>query len=235
MQQNGYRPKLLDLFCGAGGAAMGYYHAGFDVFGVDNDPKPLRHYPFPNICADALEYALEHGPKYDAIHASPPCQGVTIMRNLPWLRERQYKVLIAEIRAVLKASGRVWVLENVAAAKWGSKHLVKFNLEHHGLQAGYLCGMMFHLPIYFHRLFEANFLWLAPGHPKHHRVVRFDALNSVILTGHPSKAEVKRLGAMKGIDWMTGVELSQAIPPVYTEFIGRQLMEVLHDTRTYTR
>ena len=80
--------RLLDLFCGAGGAAMGYHRAGFvEIVGVDNAPQP--RYPFEFVQGDALEYVLEHGHKFDAIHASPPCQAYSIMRNLPWLKDKE--------------------------------------------------------------------------------------------------------------------------------------------------
>ena len=85
--------RLLDLFCGAGGAAMGYSLAGFDdIVGVDIKPQP--RYPFQFIEADALGYLTEHGQDFDAIHASPPCQGYSIMNNLPWLKDRDYPLLI---------------------------------------------------------------------------------------------------------------------------------------------
>ena len=86
------RPVLLDLFSGAGGAAMGYHRAGFDVVGVDLVPQ--KHYPFEFHQADAMTYPLDG---FDAIHASPPCQGYSTMRNLPWLRHKEYPMLIEPI------------------------------------------------------------------------------------------------------------------------------------------
>ena len=254
------KPRLLDLFCGAGGCSVGYSRAGFDCYGIDNDPKPLRHYPFPFICMDALEamdrllrgegLTFSNGETlylrdFAAFHASPPCQGVSIMRNLPWLKDRHYEVLIAPVRKLLEATGKPYVIENVAAAKYGSKHLEKLGLSEHGMQAGWLCGGMFGLPIYFHRLFETNFAWLAPGHPKHTKFIRqghqlrercrvpvwnngfrcMDDVGSMVLDGHPSKKDVLRVGLAKGIDWMDGEGLSQAIPPVYLEYIGKFLLQ----------
>ncbi len=158
--------RLLDLYCGAGGAAMGYHRAGFDeIVGVDIAPQP--GYPFRFIQADALEYVAEHGHEFDAIHASPPCQAYSIMRNLPWLRGREYPLLLLPTIEMLEALGKPYIVENVMGAQHGSKTLRKRGLEAHGLKAGWLCGTMFGLPFYRHRLFATNWLWLAPGHPKH--------------------------------------------------------------------
>ena len=163
--------RLLDLYCGAGGAAVGYHRAGFDeIVGVDIAPQP--RYPFEFVHADALEFLAEHGHDYDAIHASPPCQGYSIMHNLPWLRGRDYPLLILPTIEMLEALGKPYVVENVMGARHGSKTLRKRGLEAHGLKAGWLCGAMFGLPFYRHRLFATNWLWLAPGHPKHVGVIR---------------------------------------------------------------
>lgn len=158
--------RLLDLYCGAGGAARGYEWAGFDeIDGVDIKEQP--HYPYRFILADALEYLAKHGHEYDAIHASPPCQGYSIMHNLPWLRDIEYPLLILPTLEILEVIGKPYVVENVMGARLGSKTLKKRGLEAHGLQAGWLCGAMFGLPFYRHRLFATNWLWLAPTHPKH--------------------------------------------------------------------
>ena len=159
-------PKLLDLFCGGGGAAMGYHRAGFDeVVGVDIAAQP--RYPFRFVQADALEYLAEHGQEFDVIHASPPCQGYSIMNNLPWLKGRDYPLLILPTMEMLEALGKPYVLENVMGARYRAKGLSKRGLEAHGLKAGWLCGQMFGLPFYRHRLFATNWFWLMPGHPKH--------------------------------------------------------------------
>ena len=158
--------KLLDLFCGAGGAAMGYARAGFEeIVGVDMLPQP--HYPFAFVQADALEYLAAHGEEFDAIHASPPCQGYSVMHNLPWLRGKEYPLLILPIVEMLEGLGKPYVVENVMGARHGAKGLKKRGLEAHGLRAGWLCGVMFGMPFYRHRLFAANWLWLAPEHPRH--------------------------------------------------------------------
>ena len=255
--------RLLDLYCGAGGAAVGYHRAGFDeIVGVDIAPQP--RYPFEFVQADALEFLAEHGHEFDAIHASPPCQGYSIMHNLPWLRGRDYPLLILPTIEMLEALGKPYVVENVMGARHGSATLRKRGLEAHGLKAGWLCGTMFGLPFYRHRLFATNWLWLAPGHPKHElnlhpRSERYIYGGTVKgLPGGAAGLDVKprenpvnsawrqyrdgagngaqnngvgvghtkgwRLAAeAMGIDWMKRDELTQAIPPAYTEFIGRQL------------
>ena len=258
----GVAVNLLDLFCGAGGAAVGYHRAGFDeIVGVDIAPQP--HYPFEFVQADALEFLADHGDEFDAIHASPPCQGYSIMHNLPWLRGRDYPLLILPTIEMLEALGKPYVVENVMGARHGAKGLKKQGLEAHGLKAGWLCGAMFWLPFYRHRLFATNWMWLAPGHGKHVKVIQHgrmlkDRANQVVyresagrdsggLTqpanslasgqgngaqGNGAQGNGVGIGHAKGwrlaaeamgIDWMKRKELTQAIPPAYTEFIGRQL------------
>ena len=191
--------RLLDLFCGAGGAAWGYSRAGFDeIVGVDNKAQP--RYPFEFVEADALEYLAEHGHEFDAIHASPPCQAYSIMRNLPWLRDKEYPELIDPTRNVLKSTGRPWVIENVMGAR---------------LAAGWLCGGMFSLPFYRHRAFESSFFWMQPGHPKHQRVIK---------AGRMFGSRGRDSAAALEVDWMSREDRSQAISPAYTEYIGQQLL-----------
>src|SRR3989304_4238301 len=106
------KPKLLDLFCGAGGATKGYQRAGFYVVGVDNKPQP--HYCGDEFHqADALTYPLAG---FDAYHASPPCQAYSRLRHLPWLKNKNYPALIEKTRSILEASGKPWIIENVADA-----------------------------------------------------------------------------------------------------------------------
>ena len=193
--------RLLDLFCGAGGAAMGYSRAGFEVVGVDIKPQP--HYPFEFHQADALTYPLEG---FDAYHASPPCQGYSIMRNLPWNKEREYPLLIDPTREILKGTGKPYVIENVAGAH---------------LDAGYLCGMMFGLGFYNHRLFETSFFWMQPGHPKH--TIVFKKGNLFGNNGGRRTIVSNKFG----IDWMNREEKSNAIPPAYTEYIGAALVKAI--------
>ncbi|KKN75617.1 hypothetical protein LCGC14_0378550 [marine sediment metagenome] len=195
-------PRLLDLFCGAGGAAMGYSRAGFtEITGVDN--RPQKNYPFEFIQANALEYLAEHGHEFEAIHASPPCQGYSIMRNLPWNKDKEYPLLIDPVRELLELNGKPWAIENVMGAH---------------LPAGWLCGMMFGLGVYNHRAFETSFFWMQPGHPRHNIVFRPGRMFG------PGGGRRTIVSEKFGIDWMTRTELSQAIPPAYTEYIGKALL-----------
>lgn len=211
------RPLLLDLFCGAGGAAMGYHRAGFDVIGIDIKPQP--HYPFTFIQGDALNPPVDLS-RFDAIHASPPCQGYSRLRHLPWLRNRKWPLLIEPIKNLLSKSGVPWIIENVEDAP---------------LSGIVLCGTMFNRPLYRHRVFESSNLLLQPAHESHREVIghgrmvndRRKGNNAGIVTvagGQFRKADAVR--ALE-IDWMTVDELAEAVPPSFTEFIGRQLMAQL--------
>ena len=216
------RPRLLDLFCGAGGAAMGYYRAGFDVVGVDIKPQP--RYPFTFVQSDALEYCAAHGHEFDAIHASPPCQAYSVTKSI---HGNDHPALVESTRDALIATGKTYVIENVVGAPLRNPLM--------------LCGSMFAgLRVYRHRLFECNpLLFMAPA-TCHHRYVmppskgayhKLNGDNFITCVGHNFKAADGRKAM--GIDWMTRAELSQAIPPAYTEYIGRQLlqhMEAQHES-----
>jgi len=215
------KPRLLDLFAGSGGAAVGYHRAGFEVFGVDNDPKPLRHYPFPHICADALEYCCEHGHEYDAIHASPPCQFAT-RAGAQWRRAgREYPKLIEQTRAALKATGLPYIIENVPGAPLENPIMLN--------------GAFFGLRVKRDRLFETNWPIAQPRLPIQEPPVKmgrpFDARRSGTFwpVGHFSGVPEARKAM--GIEWMTQGELAQAIPPAYTEWIGKALLAYLEVQR----
>jgi DNA (cytosine-5)-methyltransferase 1 len=226
---------LLDLFCGAGGAAMGYHRAGFEVVGVDIRPQP--HYPFAFHQADALTFPLDG---FDAVHASPPCQRFSLMRRGLW-QDRDHPDLIPPTRERLLALGLPYVIENVAGAR--------SQLRDPWLM---LCGTMFGLGVggsqlRRHRYFEHNMgLLLAPP-CTHNRAPTMPVYGgehrdynnpprrpkTVGVWGHAGGLSVRdglvqfgsaaRREAM-GIDWMTGDELSEAIPPAYTEWIGGHLL-----------
>lgn len=227
------RPRLLDLFCGAGGAAMGYHRAGFDVVGVDIRPQP--HYPFRFIQADAMTYPLDG---FDAIHASPPCQAYSSTRTI-WNNPGKHPELVEPTRALLRGSGLPWVMENVEGAPL-TAHFI-------------LCGTMFGLVIgnewelRRHRLFETSGLFaLTPScqHTRSRGTIGVyggharDRRRTLGVYGHGgtnreprgAQATIEQAKAIMGIDWMTTAEISQAIPPAYTEFIGQQLTEVIYDS-----
>lgn len=210
------RPRLLDLFSGAGGAARGYQLAGFHVTGVDHKPQP-RYAGDVFIQADALNYVAQHGHEYGAIHASPPCQAYSATHNRH--KHIEYPDLLGATRTLLERSGRPWVIENVIGAP-----------IHSGI---YLCGVMFGLRVYRHRWFETPFMLMQPHHGTHpvaiaggyqkERKARWESGGFLTITGDPGRWT----GVAMGIDWMTGNELSQAIPPAYTRFIGTQLLAAL--------
>ncbi len=215
------RPRLLDLFCCAGGAAVGYNEAGFEIVGVDIDPQ-LR-YPFEFIQADALQLEPDFLSSFDAIHASPPCQSYSDLAK----RNRnghKWPRLVEPVRQMLIASGCPYVIENVDGAPL--------------LNPVVLCGTMFPgLRVLRHRLFETNFPLKAPPHGKHPKVHTFDKRKShygktnewtdfVQVTGGGNCTIAAAREAM-GIQWMSKLEINEAIPPAYTRFIGEQLVEHL--------
>jgi DNA (cytosine-5)-methyltransferase 1 len=227
------KPRLLDLFCGAGGAAMGYHRAGFEVVGVDIELQPHYHHRF--IQADALAILREEDGmwgdrpfwgNFAAIHASPPCQAFTAYKRTGNVGD--YPDLISQTRELLEATGLPYVIENVQGAPLIDPVLI--------------CGTHFDPPmeIQRHRLFEANWPLEPPQWPCRHKLNgqdRYPGGRSVARTG-TSTGKVRAtieigswdipLGKQQeamGIDWMTLEELSEAIPPIYTKLIGAQLLQ----------
>lgn len=205
---------------------MGYHRAGFDVVGVDCEPQP--HYPFEFHQRDAMTFPLDG---FDVVHASPPCQGYSRMRHLPWLAGRSYPMLIDPIRERLQDAGVIWVIENVEDSPLTRAPTL------FGIHGVLLCGSMFDLPIYRHRPFESNALLSQPAHPPHRQVIQRGRMLGARATGTRGicawqenggvaghMGNVDKVRASMGIDWMPGAGLSQAIPPAYTEYIGRQLI-----------
>jgi DNA (cytosine-5)-methyltransferase 1 len=214
------KPRLLDLFCGAGGAAMGYSRAGFEVVGVDVRPQP--NYPFDFVQEDALHFLdfwmdwLRDGSTCDAIHASPPCQRWS--QATPIASRQNHPDLITPLRPLLEATGLPYVIENVRRAPL--------------LNPVVIFGSAVGLPINRPRLFESNFTILVPPKadgqlPKDVRIFRhgtwyLSRFVNVYGTGGGEARE--RWPEAMGIDWMNRQELGQAIPPAYTELIGHQLL-----------
>jgi len=206
--------RLLDLFCGAGGTAVGYHRAGFtEIVGVDNRPQP--RFPFQFVQADALEYVAEHGREFDAIHASPPCQRYSRMTTCRTGLQNTHPDLVAATRRALRASGKEWVIENVVGAPLAT--------------AVMLCGTMFGLSTYRHRLFESSVCLLVPPDP-HHEIPASKAghwIPGTMISVAGNCAPIALARAAMEVDWTTRAELAEAIPPAYTEFIGKQLREAV--------
>ena len=215
--------RLLDLYCGAGGAAVGYHRAGYEIVGVDIEPQPS--YPFAFVQADALDFLAGGGfDSFDAIHASPPCQAFSVLRRS---NGREYPDLIEPTRELLRQSGKPWVIENVPAAP------LDYAVE--------LCGSMFGLgaisgdgvrherkwrQLRRHRRFELSWPMLQP--PCSHAG---EALG--VYGGGPMQRPDSTRGGYQGTadekrramqtEWMTAPETNLAIPPAYTELIGTAL------------
>lgn len=208
------RPVLLDLFCGAGGAAMGYHRAGFDVVGVDM--RPMQGvYPFEFHQADAMTFPLDG---FDAIHASPPCQAYSAGAAAAG-SSSEHPDLYAPTRDRLIATGLPYIIENIIGAPYT-----------HGFV---LCGSMFGLRIRRHRNFEASWMVLMPFACDH------SGERPVTITGkgsnfvgmrdykHSRHAPVTDWPGLMGMPWAQGTDISLAIPPAYTEWIGRQLLAAM--------
>lgn len=205
--------KLLDLFCGAGGAARGYELAGFtEIVGVDIERQ--HSYPYCFVCGDAVEYLLTHGRRFDVIHASPPCQFAS------WLTEKKHRKKhsnwIPATRASLSFIGRPWVIENVAGAR---NYLINPIM---------LCGTMFGLKVQRHRFFEINPRIAPPITPCDH------SFAPVVPSGTTRRGERRGIHRRENtadevrqameIPWMIRTELDEAIPPAFTEYIGKKLI-----------
>jgi DNA (cytosine-5)-methyltransferase 1 len=212
------RPQALDLFCGAGGASMGLHRAGFDVTGADIKPQP--RFPFRFVQADALAPPFDLS-RFDLIWASPPCQRFSTLTKP--LRRHLHPDIIESVRSVV-AVARYWVIENVRGAPLASSVV--------------LCGSGFDLRVRRHRHFEASFpLIFAPqcrhdrqGHPLDvtgsgaRRKTRMPGDRGGRLYAPLNLADAR--DAM-GINWMSRLELSQAVPPAYAEYIGTCAMRIM--------
>ncbi len=225
-----YRPLLLDLFCGAGGASKGYHDAGFEVVGVDIEPMP--RYPFPFVQMDALEYleAFQEGRTWyngrsvAAIHASPPCQAWSDLQKQSKI---VYEDFIGPTRDKLNEIGLPWVIENVEGAPLRN--------------AAKLCGASVSFPdlrVIRHRYFETNWPLRGVQCPQKHPLVftydkrkphygKLDQNEAYVQVTGGGNCSVANAKDAMGISWMTKMELNEAIPPAYAEYVGRQLMDHL--------
>jgi DNA (cytosine-5)-methyltransferase 1 len=219
--QTARKPRLLDLFCCAGGAGVGYSQVGFEVVGVDIKPQP--NYPLPFIQADALTLDPEFMASFDAVHASPPCQAYSDLAKRNGNADK-WPRLIVPVRTMLVRSGLPYVIENVDGAPL--------------LHPVVLCGTMFpELRVLRHRLFDANFEIVPPPHGEHPKVHTLDRRKAhfgktdewkdfVQVTGGGNSTLAAARDAM-GIDWMTKGQINEAIPPAYTRFVGKHLLRHL--------
>jgi len=215
------KPALLDLFCGGGGATRGYQLAGFCVLGIDINPQP-NYVGCGFRQADALEYCASHGHEFDAIHASPPCQrysSITRVHGKDMVDS--HPDLIADVRQMLADIGRPWIIENVRGAPLLSPLM--------------LCGSMFGLGVFRHRYFEGAVPLFSPAcRHDFHPVPVYGHSGAGANRGRERKRGHTNSGdnwkRAMGIDWMTNAEMAQAIPPAYTKFIGRHLMNAMRGT-----
>jgi hypothetical protein len=216
--------RVLDLYCGGGGAALGYLDAGFEVVGVDN--KNMPKYPGDFVWGDALQFLADHGAEFDLIHASPPCLEHSDLtkgnRGRGWVD--RHVDMIPATRSLLMGTGKPWVIENVVGS---------------GLREDLvLCGTMFGLCLYRHRVFEANF----PLYQRRHRI-------HMLPTWYPHDKRRGTYGKEYKLGWAVPVhgnnapapyqywamgimpeqmdrpELIQAIPPAFTRYIAKEFMD----------
>lgn len=248
--------RALDLFCGAGGATKGLQRSGFHVTGVDIKPQP-RYCGDAFHQADALTFPLDYEcpecqgtgnyyrrdvdgdlidcgdcesgrKKYDFIWASPPCQAYSVSRSRP-KQAKDYPELVEPVRERLADTGVPFVIENVP----GAPLMMPFVLCGAALNLGARCEDGTFRPLRRHRLFESNIFMLGTG------CVCGTAekcgvygngggwANRFAVDRKGYKGNAEEMRASMGVDWMTIAEVSESIPPAYSEFIGRQIIESL--------
>lgn len=215
--------KLLDLYSCAGGAAKGYADAGFEVVGVDLDPQP--NYPYEFHQADAISFVREHGHEFDVIHASPPCQAFSRTKTL---HDNEHPDLVALTRHALIASGKPWVIENVVGAPLIDP--VRLCGTSFGMVAPDVDGVP--LKLVRHRLFESNIPLVGTkcAHDPNVQTASVYGAGGGWTPRHRDNPERRGgyiphtdvIKQLLGIEWMTKREMSQSIPPKFTEFIGGQ-------------
>lgn len=204
--------RILDLFCGEGGAAMGYRKAGFEVVGVDNVDMP--RFPFEFHQADALKFLRAHHKEFDAFHASPPCKAHSIAQRI---HKRDHECFIARTRRALRKTDKPYVIENTPLSP------LKNFIE--------LSGGTFGLRVIRRRLFESNFYIKEPprfsysrGCTNSHRGLSTGG-EYICVAGHNFLIEEAR-EAME-INWMGQQGIAQAVPPAYTRYISRYLKKAI--------
>jgi DNA (cytosine-5)-methyltransferase 1 len=210
------RPRALVCFCCQGGEAMGYHRAGFEVHGVDNNPKMLKRFPFPCHQGDAIEYVKQHGHKYEVVAGGPPCQRWTKAQRI---QGNEHPDLIGKFREVLLTLGKPYVIENVEEARGELIDPVM------------LCGTMpeFGLHTDRHRLFETNWPLTVPehtggGHKGQHTKMGRPWKPGTLYQAVGNFSGVEFVRQDLGVPWMNRDGIRECIPPAYAEYIGRQLM-----------
>lgn len=214
------KPLLLDTYCKAGGTSMGYYQAGFEVVGVDIEPQ--KNYPFEFYQSDAIEFIGRFGKDFDVIAGSPPCQYYTPLKALTG---KTYPRLINATRKIMQSTGRPYIIENVKGARFELMNPIM------------LCGTMFGLRVIRHRYFECDpVIWFPPSqctcsalytHSGHGQHSSFEnGATAICVVGNDFKASDAKIAM--DIDWMTKMELSQAIPPPYTNWLGKEFRKILN-------
>lgn len=204
--------KALDICCCAGGASKGLVDAGFHVVGVDIEPQP--HYPYEFIQADALSLDMKFIRQFDFLWGSPNCQEYTLAAMQYRIKGKEYPAFIAELREMFIESGKPYCIENVEGAPL--------------INPVMLCGTMFGIRTYRHRLFETNFPVVQPAHGEHkHRQTKMGRPvqpgEYIQMVGHFSGVPLAR--EIIGCPWMNQYELAQCVPPVYAEWIARQWID----------
>lgn len=226
--------RVLDLFCGEGGASQGYADAGADVFGVELDPARLARYPFEAHHGDAIEFLVSYGHEFDLIHASPPCQGYSRATAALPDRLTRYPRLIEQTREAIRYLGKPYVIENVRDALPQLANPVM------------LCGRMFGLDAYDddgtylvmdrHRLFESDLFFFAPEHPAHDTRVQVAGSYGGARRDKTEAREIRRGGYVPSVDvqrrllgtpWMSEKGCNLSIPPVFTEYLLEQIQDQL--------
>lgn len=211
--------RLLDLFSGAGGAAVGYHRAGYEVVGVDICPQP--NYPFEHHVGDALQFLADHGGEFDVIHASPPCQvHSTLVKASPYYDPSNYLDFIPQTQIALELLNKPYVIENLPTST------LRRDVR--------LCGLMFGLHVFRHRIFQCGgWLPIEPPHIAHkgHRVAgrrhgRWHEGDMVSVYGNGSgDNSIGNWQHAMGISWTNERrEIAEAIPPAYTQYLGEQMM-----------
>lgn len=226
--------KLLDVFCGEGGASVGYSNAGFTVFGIDNAPARLAYYPFPYRVDNALSALADKDfvSQFDAIHASPPCTGYT--RGTAAIPDRleRYDRLIPVVRELLEASGKPYIIENVADAKRELRDPLRLCWSEFRKNGSVIDTDGTPLRMERHRLFESNLALRGAGGCNHERAVQVAGAYGGARRDKWEARHIRKGGYVPSLEvmrelletpWMSEKGCFLSIPPMYTEFLGAQL------------